>query len=112
MSNVTLIITKALYYQSQLPQVFDMLQTLDIRRIDNLKGFIVDTVRLDLEVSPRIDRCHNQVLIAAGQVQAEKDTEKIVYMYKTGLPIPEDYQYVELTAETSSTNKMSRFNSA
>lgn len=96
---------KSLYYQTQLPQVFDVMQSLDIKRIENFRGFIHDTVRLEQEVAPRIDKCLNQILISSDQVDSEKDTEKVIYVYKTGIQIPEDYQYMELQSENL-TNKL------
>lgn len=49
-----------------------MLQTLDIKRIDNLKGFICDTVHLESEVKPRIEKCYTQILNSAAMVDSEK----------------------------------------
>lgn len=90
---------KALYYQTQLPQVFDVLQSLEIKRIETLRGFIVDTTKLEMDVTPRIEKCHNQVLESAAKINPHKDTERVTYAYKTGIQIPEDYQYVELQSK-------------
>ena len=94
---------KSLYYQSQLPQVFDVLQSLEIKRIETLSGFIVDSTKLEMDVAPRIEKCHHQILESASNINPEKDTERVIYLYKTGIQIPEDYQYIELqTKENSS----------
>lgn len=85
---------KALYYKTQLPQVFDMLQAIEIRRIENFKSCISETARLDLEVLPRINSCYSQILASASQVHPEKDTDKCVHQFKTGLPVLEDYVFV------------------
>lgn len=95
---------KSLYYKTQLPQVFDMLQTIEIRRIENFKGCIRDTAHLDLEVSPRINSCYNQILTSTSLVHPEKDTEKCVHQFKTGFSVPEDFLFV--SPESASSIKM------
>lgn len=72
------------------------MQNLDIKRIENFRSLICDTVRLEQEVSPRVEKCYNQILLSADKIDPSKDTDRVTYSYKTGIKIPEDYQYIEL----------------
>ncbi len=61
------------------------------------RSFVCDSIRFEKEVTPRIEKCYNQVIASTNEIDSNKDTERVVYAYKTGLKIPEDYQYQEIT---------------
>ena len=100
--------TKSLYYREQLPTVLDTLQNLEKKRIMNFKGYICDCVNLEVEVMPRISRCHNEIENAAFLVDADKDTEIPVILYKTGYSIPNDYVFEDLSEKNTTFNNINR----
>ncbi len=101
---------KSLYYREQLPSVLDSLQNVEIKRINQFKGYICDCVNLEVEVMPRISRCHKEIETAALSIDSNKDTEIPVGMYKTGYSIPNDYVFEDLNEKNTFSNMNSNLN--
>lgn len=87
---------KNLYYNEQLPCVFDILQSIDERRVDQLKQCMKDSVHIELEVMPRINKCLNEIEGACDSVEVARDSELVVCAYKTGYAVPGDYVFQDL----------------
>lgn len=87
---------KNLYYNDQLPAVFDMLQSIEERRIQQLKQCIKDCANIELEVLPRISKCLIEIQNASESIDFVTDSELIVSVYKTGYTIPSDYVFEDL----------------
>lgn len=102
--------TKSLYYREQMPAVLDTLQNLEEKRINNFKGYICDCVNLEVEVMPRISRCHKEIENAALVIDPEKDSEIPVALYKTGYSIPNDYVFEDLNDKNSYSNLNNNLN--
>jgi len=120
---------KSLYYQAQLPKVFDvikrneflnefyfyiqmifiidkMMQGLEVKRIEAFRSIMNDSILFEQEVIPRIEKCHNQMFTAVKEIDPNKDIEKVTYSLKTGLKIPEDYKYQEIHIPNPSVTKI------
>lgn len=87
---------KNLYYHEQLPAVFDALQSIDERRVDQLKQCMRESVHIELEVMPRITKCLVEIESACDSVDAQRDSELVVCAYKTGYAVPADHVFQDL----------------
>jgi formin-binding protein 1 len=96
---------KNLYYYEQLPAVFDQLQAIETKRIDNFKNLVNECTKIEIEVLPRIHQCLKEIELAAQAIRPEQDTEMCVNLFKTGYQIPDDHVFVYLNSEKQNFNK-------
>lgn len=48
------------------------LQTIEKKRIESFKDFVIDCVKIEVEVLPRIKQCYNEVESSARSIDAEQ----------------------------------------
>jgi hypothetical protein len=109
---------KSKYYDEQLPSVLKNLQLLEERRLNAFKDFLKDTILIETEVIPRIERCYNEMTNAANKISDENDVEIVVQLFKTGYTIPPDHIFEDLgepsvgtSTQTSNVNSSSNLSS-
>jgi hypothetical protein len=96
---------KNLYYYEQLPAVFDQLQAIETKRIENFKYLVNECTKIEIEVLPRIHQCLKEIELAAQSIRPEQDTEMCVNIFKTGYQIPADHIFVYLNSDKQNFNK-------
>jgi len=92
---------KNAYYFQHLPAIFDDLQTIEKKRIESFKDFVIDCVKIEVEVLPRIKQCYNEVESSARSIDAEQDTDVAVRLYKTGYTVPGDHVFEDLKQQST-----------
>lgn len=91
---------KNVYYTQQLPVVFDSLQQLEQRRVDEFKEYMNECVQIEVEVLPRIRQCLNGIEQSAQLINSQTDTNFVVDLFKTGYDIPPDHQFDDLNEKS------------
>lgn len=85
-----------IFYEKDLPQLLIDLQQFDQRNSDRLKEIFRDFIRSHSEVLPRIQICLNEMLKKTEEIDSIADENRVIDEFKTGYPIPEDYQPIDL----------------
>jgi hypothetical protein len=88
---------KTKYYDEQLPASVNTLQTLEEKRIKQFKEFTDECVAVEMEVIPRIERCHKGMQVAVNEISAENDIECVVNALKTGYAKPANHVFEDLS---------------
>jgi len=70
------------HYQQSMPEVFHHLQELDEKRIKNIKNFMLQSVDIERNVFPIIDKCLDGITTAANEIN-----EKEVRIYLVRLNV-------------------------
>lgn len=89
------------HYQQQMPDVFHHLQELDEKRIKNIKNFMLQSVEVERNVFPIINKCLEGIVTAASSVNEKEDTQLVIERYKSGFQPPRDIPFEDLTAVKS-----------
>lgn len=85
------------YYQNQLPNLLQSLQSLEEKRIKLFQNLVIDTVNIETETLPRIQRALKDIEETAYAISYKNDTESVVIMYKTNQDLPEDHIFEDLS---------------
>ena len=93
---------KSKFYNEQLPNVLNNLQLLEEKRINSYREFLKDSISIETEVMPRIEKCYNEMTSASNKISVENDVEVVVQLFKTGYKIPSDHVFEDLGEPTSS----------
>lgn len=88
--------TKKKFYDEQLPSVINSLQILEEKRINSFREFLRDSIGVETEVIPRIERCYKEMQDATNLISIENDIDTVVQLYKTGYKIPDDHVFEDL----------------
>lgn len=84
------------FYTSLMPQVFQNLKDLDIRRINKVKSVIRESASLEQNVLPIINTCIEGMIRSSDAIDPEEDSKIVINKYKTGFPIPDDIPFENL----------------
>lgn len=87
---------KAVYYNEKLPSIMDSLHSMEVKRVESFKQFVLDAVSIEIEVVPRIQQCLREIESSASQISSDEDTEIVVSLFKTGYSIPPDHVFDDL----------------
>ncbi|KAK6641389.1 hypothetical protein RUM44_013100 [Polyplax serrata] len=86
------------HYQQIMPDVFHHLQELDEKRIKNIKNFMSQSVTIERNVFPIINKCLDGIVNAANAINEKEDTQMVIDRYKSGFQPPRDIPFEDLSA--------------
>ncbi|EEB15230.1 Proline-serine-threonine phosphatase-interacting protein, putative, partial [Pediculus humanus corporis] len=89
------------HYQQLMPDVFRHLQEMDEKRIKNIKNFMTQSVTIERNVFPIINKCLDGIINAANAVSEKEDTQMVIDRYKSGFQPPRDIPFEDLNAVRS-----------
>jgi hypothetical protein len=86
------------HYHTLMPDVFHQLQTLDEKRIKNIKNFMIQSANIERNAFPIISKCLDGIVRAAEQINEKEDTQMAIERYKSGFQPPEYIPFEDLSA--------------
>eukprot|EP00731_Ephydatia_muelleri_P023768 Em0016g39a len=81
---------RRLHFESEMPQVFNELQTMNAARMEKFKALLVTYAECNRKVFPIINTCLDNITQSANKVNPTQDNQQLVEDIKTGFPIPGD----------------------
>ena len=81
---------RRLHFESEMPQVFNELQTMNAARMDKFKALLVTYAECNRKVFPIINTCLDNITQSGNKVNSTQDNQQLVEDIKTGFPIPGD----------------------
>lgn len=101
---------KGKYYNEQLPSVLSNLQMLEEKRINSYKEYLIDSISIETEVMPRIEKCYKEMMNASNRISPANDVDVVVQLFKTGYKIPTDHVFEDLGEPTSCNSSVNNNN--
>jgi formin-binding protein 1 len=101
---------KGKYYNEQLPSVLNNLQMLEEKRINSYKEYLIDSISIETEVMPRIEKCYKEMMNASNRISPANDVDVVVQLFKTGYKIPTDHIFEDLGEPTSCNSSVNNNN--
>uniref|UniRef100_A0A8C9WLM8 Formin binding protein 1 like n=1 Tax=Scleropages formosus TaxID=113540 RepID=A0A8C9WLM8_SCLFO len=95
------------YFNVTLVQICQKLQEMDERRSVTLGESYKSLGQLEQRVSPAISKCFQGMVNAGKSVDAKKDSEMVVQLYKSGLETPGDYCFEDFSQVSARTRTSS-----
>lgn len=72
---------------------------MDELRIKNVQRVILQCVDMERTVLPIIEKCLQCMAQHAADIKADVDSQEVVSRYRSGYGLPNDYPFVDLSAE-------------
>ncbi|XP_059149210.1 formin-binding protein 1-like [Physella acuta] len=85
------------YYTMSMPQVFQLLQDMDEKRILKIQECILQCAEIEKNVIPIINTCIEGIARAAANIDPTQDSKSVIERYKSGFPIPDDLPFEDLS---------------
>ncbi|KAB7507512.1 Formin-binding protein 1-like protein, partial [Armadillidium nasatum] len=86
------------HYSTLMPGIFQSLQELDEKRIQQFQALLKKGVDSHKAVLPIIIKCLDGIVTAADSIQEEKDSQLVIEKYKSGFTPPVDIPFDDLSA--------------
>ncbi|KAF4520277.1 hypothetical protein B566_EDAN010223 [Ephemera danica] len=84
------------HYALLVPEVLRQMQELDERRVRAVRGFMVQSVKVERSTFPIREKCLDGIVRAADEINEKEDTQLVIERYKSGFLPPEDIQFEDL----------------
>ncbi|KAK7081715.1 Formin-binding protein 1 [Halocaridina rubra] len=85
------------HYNTVMPGIFQSLQDLDEKRINNFKNLLKKSVDIERSVFPIINKCLDGVVNAADSIDEKHDSQVVIERYKSGFTPPGDIPFDDLS---------------
>ncbi|MPC31694.1 Formin-binding protein 1 [Portunus trituberculatus] len=80
-----------------MPGIFQGLQDLDEKRINNFKNLLKKSVDIERAVFPIINKCLDGIVSAADSIDEKFDSQVVIERYKSGFTPPGDIPFDDLS---------------
>ncbi|KAK8399943.1 hypothetical protein O3P69_002972 [Scylla paramamosain] len=85
------------HYNTVMPGIFQGLQDLDEKRINNFKNLLKKSVDIERAVFPIINKCLDGIVSAADSIDEKFDSQLVIERYKSGFTPPGDIPFDDLS---------------
>ncbi|XP_042210379.1 formin-binding protein 1-like isoform X3 [Homarus americanus] len=85
------------HYNTVMPSIFQGLQDLDEKRINNFKNLLKKSVEIERSVFPIINKCLDGIVSAADSIDEKCDSQVVIERYKSGFTPPGDIPFDDLS---------------
>ncbi|XP_066940736.1 formin-binding protein 1 isoform X17 [Macrobrachium rosenbergii] len=85
------------HYNTIMPGIFQSLQDLDEKRINNFKNLLKKSVEIERSVFPIINKCLDGIVSAADSIDEKQDSQVVIERYKSGFTPPGDIPFDDLS---------------
>ncbi|XP_068236405.1 formin-binding protein 1 isoform X4 [Palaemon carinicauda] len=85
------------HYNTIMPGIFQCLQDLDEKRINNFKNLLKKSVEIERSVFPIINKCLDGIVTAADSIDEKQDSQVVIERYKSGFTPPGDIPFDDLS---------------
>ncbi|XP_069943475.1 formin-binding protein 1-like isoform X1 [Cherax quadricarinatus] len=85
------------HYNTVMPNIFQGLQDLDEKRINNFKNLLKKSVEIERSVFPIINKCLDGIVSAADSIDEKNDSQVVIERYKSGFTPPGDIPFDDLS---------------
>ncbi|XP_045134943.1 formin-binding protein 1-like isoform X7 [Portunus trituberculatus] len=85
------------HYNTVMPGIFQGLQDLDEKRINNFKNLLKKSVDIERAVFPIINKCLDGIVSAADSIDEKFDSQVVIERYKSGFTPPGDIPFDDLS---------------
>ncbi|XP_050714494.1 cdc42-interacting protein 4-like isoform X3 [Eriocheir sinensis] len=85
------------HYNTVMPGIFQGLQDLDEKRINNFKNLLKQSVEIERAVFPIINKCLDGIVTAADSIDEKMDSQVVIERYKSGFTPPGDIPFDDLS---------------
>ncbi|KAK3857146.1 hypothetical protein Pcinc_036584, partial [Petrolisthes cinctipes] len=85
------------HYNTVMPGIFQGLQDLDEKRINNFKNLLKKSVEIERSVFPIINKCLDGIVSAAESIDEHSDSQVVIERYKSGFTPPGDIPFDDLS---------------
>ncbi|XP_063604602.1 formin-binding protein 1 homolog isoform X3 [Penaeus indicus] len=85
------------HYNSIMPGIFQSLQDMDEKRINNFKNLLKKSVETERSVFPIINKCLDGIISAADSIDEKNDSMVVIERYKSGFTPPGDIPFDDLS---------------
>lgn len=85
------------HYNTVMPGIFQGLQDLDEKRINNFKNLLKQSVDIERAVFPIINKCLDGIVSAADSIDEKFDSQVVIERYKSGFTPPGDIPFDDLS---------------
>ena len=92
------------HFNDSMPKVFNQLQEIEKRRISSTQNFIYQSAKIQLDVSPIINKCLQGIIASSQLVDADKDCDFVIEKYKSGMEVPDDIPFEDLSNPSTDQN--------
>ncbi|CAL4105034.1 unnamed protein product, partial [Meganyctiphanes norvegica] len=85
------------HYSTVMPGIFQSLQDMDEKRINNFKNLLIKSVDIERSVFPIINKCLDGIVSAANKIDEKHDSQMVIERYKSGFTPPGDIPFDDLS---------------
>jgi len=89
------------HYSTVMPGIFQSLQDMDEKRINNFKNLLIKSVDIERSVFPIINKCLDGIVSAANRIDDKQDSQLVIERYKSGFTPPGDIPFDDLSTPRS-----------
>ncbi|XP_076068923.1 formin-binding protein 1-like Cip4 isoform X2 [Oratosquilla oratoria] len=85
------------HYNVIMPQIFQTMQDMDEKRINDFRNLIKKSVDIERSVFPIINKCLDGIVQAADNIDEKRDSQYVIERYKSGFTPPGDIPFDDLS---------------
>ncbi|XP_043969981.1 cdc42-interacting protein 4 homolog [Gambusia affinis] len=98
------------FYYTEIPQIYNKLQDMDERRIQQLaEGYCLFS-HIETEVLPIISKCLEGIAAAGTKIDHKKDSKLLIELHKSGFDRPADVEFEDYSQGIKPSNSESTLN--